>query len=100
MCIRWASQVVLMVKNPTVDAGDVRAMGLIPGLGRSLGGGHANPLQYSCLQNPMDRGALRATVHGRKESDMTEVTQHAHSMSVSVNPKLLQKWWLLMQQES
>ena len=60
-----------MVKNPPVDAGDVRAMGLIPGSGRSPGGGHANPLQYSCLQNPMDRGALWATVHGRKESDMT-----------------------------
>ena len=60
-----------MVKNPPVDAGDVRAMGLIPGSGRSPGGGHANPLQYSCLQNPMDRGALWATVHSRKESDMT-----------------------------
>jgi len=47
-------------------------MGLILGLGRSSGGGHDNPLQYSCLGNPMDRGAWRATVHGvTKESDMT-----------------------------
>ena len=49
-----------MVKN---NAGDVRDVGSIPGLGRSPGGGHGNPLQYSCLENPMDRGAWRATVH-------------------------------------
>ena len=58
-----ASQVVLVVKKPPVDAGDVRDVGSIPGLGRSSGGGHRNPLQYSCLENPMDRGAWRATVH-------------------------------------
>ena len=46
-----------MVKNPPVNAGDIRDVGLIPGLGRSPGGGHGNPLQYSCLENPMDRGA-------------------------------------------
>ena len=56
-----ASQVVLVVKKPPVDAGDVRDVGSIPGLGRSSGGGHSNPLQYSCLENPMDRGAWRAT---------------------------------------
>ena len=48
-----------MVKNLPVNAGD---SGLIPGLGRSPGEGHGNPLQYSCLENPMDRGAWRATV--------------------------------------
>ena len=48
--------------------------GLIPGSGRSSGGGHDNPLQYSCLDNPTDRGAWKATVHKVKESDMTEVT--------------------------
>ena len=48
----------------TADAGDIRDEGLIPGLGRSLGEGNDNPLQYSCLENPMDRGAWRATVHG------------------------------------
>ena len=54
---------VLVVKNAHANTGDVRDMGLIPGLGRSLGGGHGNPLQYSCLENSMDRGAWQATVH-------------------------------------
>ena len=57
----WASQVVLVVKNP--PGNDLRDEGSIPGWGRSPGGGHGNPLQYSCLENPMDRGAWRATVH-------------------------------------
>ena len=62
----------LMVKNPLADAGDT---GSVPGLGRSLGGGNGNPLQVSCLGNPMDRGSLKATVHGvTKELDMTEHT--------------------------
>ena len=55
--LRWASQVVTVIKNPPANAGDVRDMGLITGLGRCPGGGHGNPLQYSCLENPMDRGA-------------------------------------------
>ena len=64
-----------MVKNPPADAGDIRDMGSIPESGRSLGEGHGNPLQYSCLENPMDRGTWRATVHGvTKESDTTEAT--------------------------
>ena len=58
-----ASQVVLVVKNLSPSAEDIRDMGLIPGLGRSPGGGHDNPLQYSCLENPHDRGAWQATVH-------------------------------------
>ena len=52
-----ASQVALVEKNLSAKAGDVRDMGLIPGLGRSPGGGHGNQLQYSCLENPTDRGA-------------------------------------------
>ena len=52
-----------MVKKPPASAGDVRAEDSIPGSGRSPGGGHGNPLQYPCLENPMDRGAWRATVH-------------------------------------
>ena len=55
-------------KELPANAGDKRDMGTIPGLGRSPGGGHGNPLQYSCLENPMDRGAWRATVHGVKKS--------------------------------
>ena len=52
-----------MVKNLPANAGEVRDVGLIPGLGRSPGGGNGNPLQYSCLEDPMDRGDWRATVH-------------------------------------
>ena len=51
------SQVVLVVKNPPANAGDIRDAGLIPGLGRSPERGHGNPLQYSCLQDLIDRGA-------------------------------------------
>ena len=58
----YASHMVLVVKNPPANAGDVRDTGLILGSGRSLGGGHGNPLQYSCLENSMDRGGLQATV--------------------------------------
>ena len=54
---------VLVVKNLPANAGDVRDVGLIPGLGRSPGGGHCNPLQYSCLENLMDRGTWWAVVH-------------------------------------
>ena len=63
-----------MVKNVPANAGDIRDMGSIPGSGRSLGEGHGNPLQDSCLENPVDRGAQRTTVHRVAESDMTEVT--------------------------
>ena len=49
-----------MVKNPPANSGDIRDVGSIPGLGRSPGGGYGNPLQYSCLENPMDRGAWQA----------------------------------------
>ena len=52
-----------MVKNPPANAGDVRGAGLISGSGGPPGGGHSNPLQYSCLENPMDREAWWATVH-------------------------------------
>ena len=59
----WASWVVLVVKNLPANAGDIRDTCLIPGFGRPPGGGHSNPLQYSCLENPMDRGAWRGAVH-------------------------------------
>ena len=57
-----------MVKNPPANPGDTRDVGLIPGLGRSLGEGNDNPLQYSCLGNPMDRESWRVTVHGVAKS--------------------------------
>ena len=53
-----------MIKNPPASAGDIRDVGSIPGSGRSPGVGTGNQLQYSCLENPMDRGAWWATVHG------------------------------------
>ena len=58
----------LVVKNSPTNAGDRREAGSIPESGRSPGGGPGNPLQYSCLENPMDRGARRATVHRVAES--------------------------------
>ena len=57
-----------MVKNLPANAGDIRDAGSTPGLGRAPGAGTGNPLQYSCLENPMDRGAWRATVHGVAKS--------------------------------
>ena len=66
--ITGASQVAQVVKNSLASTGDLRDLGSILGLGRSPGGGHGNPLQYSCLENPMDRGAWRATVHGVTKS--------------------------------
>ena len=71
LCI-LASQVALVAKNLPANAGNIRDTGSIPGWGRSPGGGHGNSLQYSCLQNPIDRGDWWATVHGVTESDTTE----------------------------
>ena len=66
---------VLVVKNLSANAGDIRDAVLILGLGRSPGGGHGNPLQYSCLENPMDRGSLEGSRSwGHRELDSTEVT--------------------------
>ena len=66
--VSGVSHVALMVKNPSASAGDLRDVGLISGLGRSPGEASGNPLQYSCLENPMDRGAWWATVHGVAKS--------------------------------
>ena len=69
----WASQVVTVVKNSPANAGDTRDVGSIPGLERSPGVGNGNPFQYSCLKNPMDKGAWGATVPwGCEELDKTE----------------------------
>ena len=70
----WASQVALVVKKPPAKAGDAGDAGSVPDLGRFLGGGHGSPLQYSCLENPMDRGAWRAAVQGVAKSQMPAST--------------------------
>ena len=62
----------LVIKNPPANIGDIRDMVLVPGLGRSLGEGRGNPLQYSCLENPMDRAAWLATVHRLQRVDTIE----------------------------
>ena len=61
---------VLEIKNPSVNAGDIRDVGLIPGSGRSPGGGHSNPLQYSCLENLMDREAWEVIVQRAAKSQI------------------------------
>ena len=79
-----ASQVALVVKNPPPDAGDKRVRRLIPGSGRSPGRGHGSPLQYSCLESPMDKGAWRDTVHGVPQSRtrLKRLGTHTHALCV------------------
>ena len=85
------SQVVLVVKNPPANAGDTEGAGSIPGSERALEKGDSNPLQYSCLENTMDRGTWLAMVlWGRKESDMTK-----HSSMIFIKLKFLKKVILL-----
>ena len=73
-----ASQVALVVKNPPANARDLRDVGSIPGSGRSPGEENGNPLQYSCLESPMDRGAWRAAVH-RVTRSRTQLSTLAHT---------------------
>ena len=70
----WASQEALVVKNLPGNAEDVRDTSSIPGSGRSPKEGHGNPLQYSCLENPIDRGIWQDAVHGVAELHTTQVT--------------------------
>ena len=77
-----------MVKNPPASAGDARDVGLIPGSGRSTEGEHGNPLQYSCLENPKDRGVLWAIVHrvAKSQTRLKQLSMHAvpHGPSVVI----------------
>ena len=74
-----ASQVVLVVKNLPGNAGDTRDTGSIPGSGRSPGEGHGNPLQYSCLENPMDREAWQVMIHkiAKSPTQLKRLSMHA-----------------------
>ena len=82
MTLPQASQEELMVKNLPVNTGDVRDLGSIPGLGRSSGGGHSHPVQYCCLESPMDRVASQTTVHGVKKSQtwLKWLRMHIHEL--------------------
>ena len=74
-----SSQVALVVKNPSTNSGDGRDVGSIPESRRSPGGGNGSPLQYSCLESPMDRGAWRAAVHGwQSQTWLKWYSMHAH----------------------
>ena len=71
-----------MVKKLTANAGDIRDLDLIPGSGRSPGGGHGNPSQYSCLENPYGQRSLAGySPWGHRESDTTEATEQALMIS-------------------
>ena len=73
-----------MVKNPPANAGDVRDAGSIPGLGRSPGGGHGYPLEYSCLENPFDRGAWWGAVHRVIKSQIHMKRLSTHLVNVLI----------------
>ena len=77
---RWASELMLVVKNPTASAGDARDLGSIPGSGRSPVVRNGNPLQYSCPENPMDRGVRWATVYRitKSQTRVKQLSPHSH----------------------
>ena len=77
--MKGSSQVTLVVKSRPGNAGDFRDAGLIPGLGRSPGGGNGNPVQYSCLENSMDGGARQAAVHRvtKSQTQLKRLSTHA-----------------------
>ena len=79
---------MLVGKNPPADSGDIRDTGSILGLGRSPGAGHGNPFQYSCLENPKDRGAWLAKDHRvvKNQARLKQLSMHAPSGPVAKNP--------------
>ena len=80
-----------VVKNPPANARDIRNVGLIPGSGRSPGGGHSNPLQYSCLENTIDRRDWRATVHtvAKNQSQWKRLSMHTEFLIKDENALLI-----------
>ena len=90
-----------MVKNPPASAGDVRNAGSVPGLGRSPGGGHGNPLQYSCLENPHGKGSLAGySPWGHKESDTAEDTEHPRTAITYRDVVKERNLWILLKMDS
>ena len=79
-----------MVKNPPANVGDVKDVGSIPGSGRSPEGGHSNPFQYSCLENPIDRGPWWATVRGVAQSQilLKQLSTYRHAHATSWAPRV------------
>ena len=94
-----SSQVALVVKNPLTNAGDLRDMGSIPGLGRSPGGGHSNPVQYSCLEKPHgQRSLVGYSPWGHRESDTTKndlaymlLTQNLGNMNICIKKDFIEE---------
>ena len=86
----WASQVVLVVKNPPANARDTRLSGQIPRLGRFPGGEHSNPFQYSCLKNPTNRRAWQAAVHrvAKSQTQLKRLSMHAYCLYLGTFSKL------------
>ena len=80
--VNWASQLALVGKNLPANAGDIFSVGSIPGSGRSSGGGHGNPLRYSCLENHMGRGAWQTTVHrvAKSRTRLKRLSSMNHSL--------------------
>ena len=83
----WASQVALVVKKSLANAGDAKDVAWIPGSGKSPGERNGNPLQYSCLENFVDRGAWRATVYRIAESQIQPSTKHNKCIEIQVIKK-------------
>ena len=81
--MRISLEGALVVKNPSVREGDIRDVGSVPGLGRSPGEGNGDPLQYSCLENPMDRGAWWAMVHrvAKSWTQLKQLSMHSHEQA-------------------
>ena len=78
---------MLEINNPPVNAGDLKDAGSVPGSGRPPAEGNSNPSQYSCLENPVDRGAWRATVHGvtKSQTGLKQLSMHAHTVFHGMN---------------
>ena len=96
VCILWASQVALVVKKPPANTGDIRDVVSIPGLERSPGVEHGNPLQYSCLENRMDRWAWGATVHrvAKSGTQLKWLSMHTHTCRLWPKSFAPAKWWI------